>query len=41
VAARGASRTLEGLLAVATEPVTEIFPTGGGTGTGRSGGIVR
>jgi len=31
VTARGASRTLEGLLAQATEPVTEIFPAGGPT----------
>ncbi|WP_395725513.1 dynamin family protein [Nakamurella sp.] len=31
VAARGAGRTLEGLLAQATDPVTEIFPAGGPT----------
>ncbi len=32
VAARGASRTLEGLLALATEPVTEVYRTGGWSG---------
>jgi hypothetical protein len=32
VAARGATRTLEGILAQAAEPMTEIFPAGGLTG---------
>lgn len=34
VAARGASRTLEGILAQAAESVKQIYPVGGLSGTG-------